>query len=139
MTTTGSRRPHVVIIGGGFGGLTAGRAFRPPNVDVTLIGRVNHHTFQPRLYQVATATLTPSDITAPIRHVLRHQRNTTVLLSEVIGIDVASRHVTIDEGEGRRRDIDYDYLIVASGARHSYFGNDAWESAAPGLKTIDDA
>jgi NADH:ubiquinone reductase (H+-translocating) len=139
MTTTGSRRPHVVIIGGGFGGLTAARAFRRSAVDVTVIDRNNHHTFQPLLYQVATATLNPSDITAPIRHVLRRQRRTTVLLAEVIDIDVSSRHVTIDDGQGRRRDIDYDYLIVASGARHSYFGHDDWEAPAPGLKTVDDA
>jgi NADH dehydrogenase len=128
-----------VIIGGGFGGLTAARAFRHSPVEVTLIDRNNHHTFQPLLYQVATATLNPSDITAPIRHVLRNQRNTTVLLAEVTGIDVSGRHVTIDEGEGRLRHIDYDYLIVAAGARHSYFGHDAWEPDAPGLKTIDDA
>ena len=134
-----SHRPHVVIIGGGFGGLTAARTFSRVPVDVTLIDRNNHHTFQPLLYQVATATLNPSDITAPIRHVLRHQRNTTVLLAEVTGIDPAEKRVTIDEGDGRPRDIDYDYLIVAAGARHSYFGHDAWEPDAPGLKTIDDA
>jgi NADH:ubiquinone reductase (H+-translocating) len=135
----GSRRPQVVIIGGGFGGLTAARAFHHFPVDVTLIDRNNHHTFQPLLYQVATATLNPSDITAPIRYVLRNQRNTTVLLAEVTGIDVSDRHVTIDEGQGRLRHVGYDYLIVAAGARHSYFGHDAWEVDAPGLKTIDDA
>jgi len=132
-------RPHVVIIGGGFGGLTAARAFKHTAVDVTLIDRNNHHTFQPLLYQVATATLNPSDITAPIRHILRYQRNTTVLLSEVERIDVAARTVTIDEGKGRERVIPYDYLIVATGARHAYFGHDTWEATAPGLKTIDDA
>ncbi|HET8969077.1 MAG TPA: FAD-dependent oxidoreductase, partial [Gaiellaceae bacterium] len=134
-----SHRPHVVIIGGGFGGLTAARSFKRVPVDVTLIDRNNHHTFQPLLYQVATATLNPSDITAPIRHVLRDQKNVTVLLAEVTGIDAAERHVTIDEGEGRLRHIDYDYLIAAPGARHAYFGHDDWEPSAPGLKTIDDA
>ena len=134
-----SSRPHVVIIGGGFGGLTAARTLRRAPVDVTLIDRNNHHTFQPLLYQVATATLNPSDITAPIRHVLRNQRNATVLLAEVERIDVQRRTLTIDDGDGRPRDITYDYLIVAAGARHAYFGHDAWERDAPGLKTIDDA
>jgi len=128
-----------VIIGGGFGGLTAARTLRRAPVDVTLIDRNNHHTFQPLLYQVATATLNPSDITAPIRHVLRRQRNATVLLAEVERIDVRQRTLTIDEGDGRTRDITYDYLVVAAGARHAYFGHDAWEADAPGLKTIDDA
>lgn len=140
MTATDPHRPHVVIIGGGFGGLTAARRFRGMPVDVTMIDRNNHHTFQPLLYQVATATLNPSDITAPIRYVLRHQKNATVLLAEVTRIDVERRTVTIGESidEGHR-DIAYDYLIIAAGARHSYFGHDAWERAAPGLKTIDDA
>jgi NADH dehydrogenase len=129
----------VVIVGGGFGGLTAARALRRSDVDVTLIDRNNHHTFQPLLYQVATATLNPSDITAPIRHVLRSQRNATVVLAEVESIDVANRHLTVDEGEGRIRTVDYDYLVLAAGARHSYFGHDQWEWNAPGLKTIDDA
>ena len=139
MRTTNGTKPHVVIVGGGFGGITAARAFRHSAVDVTLIDRNNHHVFQPLLYQVATATLNPSDITAPIRHVLRTQRNATVLMAEVTNVDVANKHVTIDDADGRRRDIDYDYLILASGARHSYFGHDTWESVAPGLKTIDDA
>ena len=134
-----SSRPHVVIIGGGFGGLTAARTLRHAPVDITLIDRNNHHTFQPLLYQVATATLNPSDITAPIRHVLRRQRNATVLLAEVERIDVRQRTLTIDEGDGRARGITYDYLVVAAGARHAYFGHDAWEADAPGLKTIDDA
>jgi NADH dehydrogenase len=134
-----SNRPHVVIIGGGFGGLTAARAFKHVAVDVTLIDRNNHHTFQPLLYQVATATLNPSDITAPIRHILRNQRNTTVLLAEVTDVDTAAKHITIDEGDGTLRHIDYDYLIAAPGARHAYFGHEAWEKDAPGLKTIDDA
>ena len=138
MASTASR-PHVVIIGGGFGGLTAARAFKRAPVDVTLIDRNNHHTFQPLLYQVATATLNPSDITAPIRHIVRSQRNVTVLLAEVEEIDVAQRTLTIDDGQGRSRPVGYDYLIVAAGARHAYFGHDGWETDAPGLKTIDDA
>ncbi len=140
MESTNRRRPHVVIIGGGFGGLNAARAFRRAPVDVTVIDRNNHHTFQPLLYQVATATLNPSDITAPIRHVVRKQRNVLVLLAEVTGIDLAAKTVSIDDGTPeRRRDIEYDYLIVAAGARHSYFGHAEWERDAPGLKTIDDA
>ena len=138
MQMNNRRRPHVVIIGGGFGGLTAARVFRRDDVDVTLIDRNNHHTFQPLLYQVATATLNPSDITAPIRHVLRKQRNVLVLLADVTVIDVERRTVSIDDGE-HRRDVEYDYLIVAAGARHSYFGHDEWASDAPGLKTMDDA
>jgi NADH dehydrogenase len=117
--TPDSERPRVVIVGGGFGGLTAARALRRSDVDVTVIDENNHHTFQPLLYQVATATLNPSDITAPIRHVLRYQKNATVLLAEVTGIDVANRNLTADEGEGRSRIVHYDYLIVAAGARHS--------------------
>jgi NADH dehydrogenase len=128
-----------VIIGGGFGGLTAARAFRRSAVDVTLIDRNNYHTFQPLLYQVATATLNPSDIAAPIRHILRHQQNATVLLAEVTAIDVANRKLTVDEGEGRKQIVGYDYLIISAGARHSYFGHDQWELDAPGLKTIEDA
>ena len=140
MQTTNRRRPHIVIIGGGFAGLSAARAFRRDDVDVTLIDRNNHHTFQPLLYQVATATLNPSDITAPIRHVVRHQRNALVLLADVTAIDVVRRTVTIDDGTPEhRRDIEYDYLIVAAGARHSYFAHAEWERDAPGLKTIDDA
>ena len=130
------RRPRVVIIGGGFGGLYAARVLRRHAVDVTVIDRTNHHLFQPLLYQVATATLTPSDITAPIRWLLRKQENTTVLLADVTGIDVARRLVSCDGGAMQ---VEYDYLIVASGARHSYFGRNEWEKIAPGLKSIDDA
>src|SRR5688572_24127926 len=140
MQSTNHRRPQVVIIGGGFGGLKAARVFRNEAVDVTVIDRNNHHTFQPLLYQVATATLNPSDITAPIRHVLRNQRNVLVLLADVTAIDPAKKTVTIDDGTpGHRRDIEFDYLIVAAGARHSYFSHPEWAAAAPGLKTIDDA
>ena len=139
MSPATSSRPQVVMVGGGFGGLTAARALRRLPVDVTLIDRNNHHTFQPLLYQVATATLNPSDITAPIRHILRYQRNATVLLADVMQVDPLNRTLTIDEGEGRTRAVPYDYLIIAAGARHSYFGHDQWEATAPGLKTIDDA
>ena len=108
-----SERPRVVIVGGGFGGLTAARAFRRSDVDVTVIDENNHHTFQPLLYQVATATLNPSDITAPIRHVLRYQKNASVLLAEVVDIDVANRNLTVDEGASRSRVVHYDYLVAA--------------------------
>jgi NADH dehydrogenase len=130
------QRPRVVIIGGGFAGLYAARALRNAPVDVTVIDRTNHHLFQPLLYQVATATLAPTDITAPIRWLLRKQRNTRVLMAEVQSIDVDRRVVSCDNGLG---EVAYDYLIVATGARHSYFGHPEWEAVAPGLKSIDDA
>jgi NADH:quinone reductase (non-electrogenic) len=129
-------RPRVVIIGGGFGGLYAARALKRAPVDVTVIDRTNHHLFQPLLYQVATATLAPTDIAAPIRWLLRKQPNTRVLLAEVTAIDVDRRTVTCDDGT---LTIPYDYLIVAPGSRHSYFGHAEWEKTAPGLKSIDDA
>jgi NADH dehydrogenase len=129
------KRPRVVIIGGGFGGLYAARALKNQRVDVTLIDRTNHHLFQPLLYQVATATLAATSITAPIRWLLRNQRNTEVLLKEVTAIDVDTRRVSFAGGGS----VDYDYLIVATGSRHSYFGRDDWEPLAPGLKSIDDA
>jgi NADH dehydrogenase len=128
-------RPRVVIIGGGFGGLYAARALKGERVDVTVVDRTNHHVFQPLLYQVATATLAATDITAPIRWLLRKQRNAEVLLKEVDAIDVAARAVTFTDGTS----LGYDYLIVATGSRHSYFGHDEWEKLAPGLKTIEDA
>jgi NADH:quinone reductase (non-electrogenic) len=128
-------RPRVIIVGGGFGGLSAARALRDAPVDVIVIDRTNHHLFQPLLYQVATATLAPSDITAPIRYLLRRQRNTTVLMAEVRSLDVDRRVVTLDDG----REMAYDYLILASGSRHSYFGHSEWEPSAPGLKSIQDA
>jgi len=131
-----ARRPRVVIVGGGFGGLYAARALRHTAVDVTVVDRTNHHLFQPLLYQVATATLAPTDITAPIRWLLRKQRNTRVILGEVTGIDVDRRTVTCDDGETV---LEYDFLIVAAGARHSYFSHPEWEKIAPGLKAIDDA
>jgi NADH dehydrogenase len=127
--------PRVVIIGGGFGGLSAARALRRANVEITLVDRTNHHVFQPLLYQVATATLPETDITAPIRWLLRDQPNTRVLMAEVTDVDVGARTVTLAEG----RALPYDYLIVAAGARHSYFGHAEWEALAPGLKSIEDA
>src|SRR5438094_6896579 len=126
--------PHVVIVGGGFGGLYAARALAGQPVRVTLVDRRNHHLFQPLLYQVATAALNPSDIAAPIRGVLSRQKNVTVLLAEAGAVDVAQKKVLLD-GDA----LDYDYLILAAGATHSYFGRDEWEPLAPGLKTIEDA
>lgn len=128
-------RPHVVIIGAGFGGLYAARALKNAPVDVTVVDRTNHHVFQPLLYQVATATLTPTDIAAPIRWLLRRQKNTEVILGEVNEIDPAARVVRCVDGTT----LHYDFLIVAAGARHSYFGHAEWEALAPGLKTIEDA
>jgi NADH dehydrogenase len=133
---TRPRRPRVVIIGGGFGGIAAARALRRAQVDITLIDRTNHFIFQPLLYQVATAALAPSDITAPIRWILRSQRNTEVLMAEAREIDTERRVVRVDDD---LRELAYDYLIVAPGTRHSYFGHDEWEPYAPGLKAIEDA
>jgi len=127
-------RPHVVIIGAGFGGLTAARALAHAPVNVTLIDRRNHHLFQPLLYQVATAALNPSDIAYPIRAALAAQKNARVLLAEARAIDVDARTVTLDGGS-----LHYDFLIVATGATHSYFGNDGWAQLAPGLKSVEDA
>src|SRR5512134_2460619 len=126
--------PKVVIVGAGFGGLTAAKALAKAPVRVTLIDRRNHHLFQPLLYQVATAGLSPGDIAAPIRWILRRQLNVRVLLAEARAIDPASRTVTLDAGS-----LAYDYLIVATGATHAYFGHPEWEALAPGLKTLDDA
>ena len=130
-----SSTPKVVILGGGFGGLGAARALRGAPVEVTVIDRTNHHLFQPLLYQVAMATLAPSDVTAPIRWLVRKQANTTVLLADVTRIDPDRRVVVIDQG----REVPYDYLVVATGSRHSYFGHDEWEPIAPGLKSLEDA
>ena len=127
--------PRVLIIGGGFGGLYAAREFRDTLTEVTVVDRSNHHTFQPLLYQVATATLAPSDIAAPIRWLLRKQRNTEVLLGEIERVDPDRRVAVLDNGT----ELPYDYLILAAGARHSYFGHPEWEALAPGLKSIDDA
>ncbi len=127
-------KPHVVIIGGGFGGLSAARALDGAPVRVTLLDHHNYHLFQPLLYQVATAGLSPGDIASPIRWILRRQKNVQVLLADVQAIDTTRRELTLDGGQ-----LGYDYLIVAAGASHSYFGHDEWEGLAPGLKTLDDA
>lgn len=127
-------KPHVVIIGAGFGGIRVARALANAPVQITVIDRNNHHLFQPLLYQVATAGLSPADISAPIRHILRKQQNTTVLMAEVTGVDLQQQLVVMPE-----RTIPYDYLVVATGARHSYFGHDEWEPYAPGLKSIVNA
>jgi len=128
------RRPKVVIIGAGFGGLNAAKDLKRVDVDVTILDRRNHHLFQPLLYQVAGAALNPADIAMPIRHIFRRQKNAGVFLAEAIGIDTARKVVQLADGE-----VPYDYLIVATGATHSYFGHDEWEEVAPGLKTIEDA
>jgi len=125
----------VVIVGGGFAGLNAARGLAHLPVDVTVVDRRNHYLFQPLLYQVALAVLSPADIAQPIRSILRNQRNTEVLMDEVIGIDVAARQVELASSSR----LPYDYLVLATGATHSYFGNDQWEPLAPGLKTIEDA
>ncbi len=127
--------PHVVVIGGGFGGLAAARGLAGDPVRITLLDRRNHHLFQPLLYQVATAGLNPSDIAHPIRSLLADQANATVLLAEVVGIDPAERRVVVDDGTA----IGFDYLVLAVGTTHSYFGHPEWERFAPGLKTVEDA
>jgi NADH dehydrogenase len=126
--------PRIVIIGAGFGGLRAARHLAHQAVHITLIDRRNHHTFQPLLYQVATAGLSPGEIASPIRWILRHDKRIEVLLGEVIGFDLERRNVLLPDEQ-----VPYDYLIVAAGASHAYFGHDEWESLAPGLKTVEDA
>ena len=129
------KRPKVIIIGGGFGGLYAAKTLSDEALEVLLIDRKNHHTFQPLLYQVALAVLSPGEIASPLRHILRKARNVQILLGEVAGFDTTARQVKLTGGA----ELDYDYLIVAAGARHAYFGHDEWEGDAPGLKTIEDA
>ena len=126
--------PHVVIVGGGFGGLYAARALASRPARVTLLDRRNHHLFQPLLYQVATAALNPSDIATPLRSILRQAANVTVLLAEVESVDLAGRRLILDEGE-----LGYDALVLAAGAGNSYFGHDEWEPFAPSLKSLEDA
>lgn len=134
MTTSPAPIPHVVIVGGGFGGLACARALRRSAVQVTLVDRLNHHLFQPLLYQVATAGLSPAQIAAPIRQVLSRQRNVSVVMAEVTAVDAHRRVVHLSEGQ-----ISYDILVLAAGAATSWFGNDEWARLAPGLKTIEDA
>ena len=136
---TNHQLQHVVIVGGGFGGLAVARALRKAPVRITLIDRSNHHLFQPLLYQVATATLAPGDIAAPIRHLLRKQRNVTVAMAEVTGVDVANRRVLVDYLGHPDTPFEYDYLILATGASHSYFGHNEFAPFAPGMKTLADA
>src|SRR5579863_3063835 len=126
--------PHVIIVGAGFAGLHAARGLRNAPVRITVIDRTNHHLFQPLLYQVATASLSPADISAPIRGVLGKQRNTEVILAEVTGVDVQRQRVLMHD-----LSIPYDYLVLATGVQHNYFGHDEWEQFAPGLKTLQDA
>ena len=128
------RRPNVVIIGAGFAGLSAAKGLAASPFDVTIIDRHNYHLFQPLLYQVATAGLSPADIAYPIRSILRHQKNTNVILANVSGVDLVAREILAED-----RRIPYDILIIATGARHAYFGRDDWAPHAPGLKRIDDA
>jgi NADH:ubiquinone reductase (H+-translocating) len=132
---TAASRPHVVIVGAGFGGLATARGLRRANVSVTLVDKRNHHLFQPLLYQVATAGLSPADIAAPIRSILKGSMNTRVVLDRVYDIDTDNRCVILGDCEP----ISYDWLVLATGAQHSYFGRDDWAPFAPGIKTIDDA
>jgi NADH dehydrogenase len=128
-------RKRIVIVGAGFGGMAAAQRLERADADVVVIDRRNHHLFQPLLYQVATATLSPSEIAWPIRHILRKQANARVLLATVTGVDIAGRAVLLEDGTRQP----YDYLILATGAQHAYFGNDEWAEFAPGLKTLEDA
>src|SRR5215213_4221427 len=128
-------RARVVIVGGGFGGLQAAKAFADAPVQVTLVDRRNHHLFQPLLYQVATAALSPADIAQPIRSVLRGQPNVEVVLGEVAAVDAVAKVVVLEDAAP----LPYDYLILAAGANHAYFGHDEWAPNAPGLKTLEDA
>lgn len=134
-----SRPPRVVIVGGGFGGLAAAKALRKAAVQVVLIDRTNHHLFQPLLYQVATSVLAPSQISSPIRGILRKQKNTTVIMGEVTSVDKEQRCVSVNSADRAHVPVAYDYLIVATGARHSYFGHNEFEKFAPGLKSLADA
>jgi len=134
MTMSSRSTPHVFIVGGGFAGIAAARALAGAPVAITVVDRRNHHVFQPLLYQVATASLSPADISAPIRTVLRGQDNCEVVLAEVTGVDVERRRLMLGGGY-----VTYDYLILAAGATHAYFGHDEWASVAPGLKTLEDA
>ena len=134
-----SKKPRVVIVGGGFGGLAAAKVLGKAPVEVILIDRTNHHVFQPLLYQIATSVLAPSQVGSPIREVLRRHRNTTVIMGEVTGVDSAQRCVFVNDADRGSVPVRYDYLILATGARHSYFGHNEFEKFAPGLKSVADA
>jgi NADH dehydrogenase len=127
-------RPRVVIVGAGFGGLSAAKALKSAQAEVTIVDRRNHHLFQPLLYQVATAALNPGQISSPIRSILRRQKNARVILGDVVGVDQNAREVILRDGV-----VSFDYLVIATGARHAYFGRDDWAAHAPGLKNLDDA
>jgi NADH dehydrogenase len=129
-----SEQPRIVIVGGGFGGLYAAKALSEAKVQITLVDRRNHHLFQPLLYQVATAGLSPGDIACPIRAILRRQNNTRIILAEAVKVDPEGRRLILQDGV-----LQYDYLILATGCSHSYFGHEDWESVAPGLKSLEDA
>src|ERR1700752_4839419 len=131
--------PVVVIVGGGFAGLSAAKALRRAPVKVVLIDRTNHHVFQPLLYQVAICALSPEQIASPIRDVLREQRNATVIMGEVVGVDVTQKQVIVDTSDRERVPVGYDILVLATGATHSYFNHPEFEPHAPGLKTLADA
>ena len=129
------KKPIVIIIGAGFGGLAAAKTLKNADVEILMIDKTNHHLFQPLLYQVATAALSPGDIAAPVRGILRKQQNVSIIMGEVVSIDKENQKVKMQNGD----EFNFDFLIVATGARHSYFGKDEWEQFAPGLKTISDA
>src|SRR5260370_15597749 len=131
--------PVVVIVGGGFGGLAAARALKKAPVKVILIDRSNHHLFQPLLYQVATSVLAPGQIASPIRSILRNSDNATVLLGNVKGVNTAAKCIEVDSADRTGVQVSYDYLILATGVTHSYFGQDEFEKHAPGLKSLADA
>ncbi len=133
--TKSAAKKRVVIIGGGFGGLYTAKALAGKDIDVLLIDKKNHHTFQPLLYQVATTVLSPNQIASPLRHILKRAKNIEVLLGEVVGVDLENRTIRLSDDS----ETSFDFLVMAAGARHSYFGNDEWEGDAPGLKTIEDA
>ena len=134
-SSTAGRRPRVVVVGAGFGGIHAAEGLGKLPVDVTVLDRKNHHTFQPLLYQVALAVLSPGDIAQPIRTILRNNRNTEVLMDEVVSIDKDAKRVHTKSGA----ELIYDFLILATGSTHSYFGHEDWAPLAPGLKTVEDA
>jgi len=136
VSITAAPQPCIIIVGGGFGGLAAARALRKSPVQIILIDKTNHHLFQPLLYQVATSVLSPENIAAPIRHVLRKQTNTTVIQATVTGMDTAKKLCFVD---GVERPLPYDFLILATGVQHSYFGHEEFAPFAPGLKTLADA
>ena len=133
--SNGGVRQRVLVLGGGFGGVQTAQGLAKAPVDVTVIDRKNFYTFQPLLYQVALAVLSPADIAQPIRTILRHQKSTQVLMDEVVGIDKDARRVALKSGA----QMEYDFLVVATGSTHSYFGKDEWAALAPGLKTVEDA